>query len=1182
MNLSSSFRTFKIFFRLIPEDQFYPKSLKIRRLFWAKTFKLGFLTSLILLLTSLQLVIASPKESQPLDKVSIEVGLNNETLIQAFKKIEANSPFHFMYRKGDVENIRQLSMEPKRRNVEEFLKWILKGTSLEFKQVNNQILILTDKPGPAELFSFSESFKTAPIANIVKGKVTNSLGSPLNAVSISVKGTDRGTSTDGKGEYSIDAPATGTLIFSYVGYAIQEVPVRNRTLINVEMVEDRVAMEEVVVTSFGIARDKKTLGYGVSRISGEELTNAPTPDITNALSGKVAGVQVSGSGGGFSSSNVTIRGFSSITRSNQPLYVIDGVPIDDGGGGNSVNSGVANSSRVSDINAEDIESMSVLKGAAATVLYGSRAASGVILITTKRGKSGKSVVSLTSNNSVGTINIFPDFQNEYGQGSQGIYGDATDPTRWIARATSWGPRIEGQEVTNILGEKVKLQAYPDNVRDILVHAKTFDNTISFSGATETYNYRISYGNNYQTGLVPANVLKRNNFTVNAGAKITDKFKINTSFSYVNNRSDRTQAGNQGANPLWRAIYAPRSYDVSGIPSVDPQGSQIWYSGSEENPYWSIDHITRQNESNRFYGNINLNYQLTSWLQADLKIGVDAFNTISTGFDDKGVRSNANTASAGAGGMLENTNLTRNLNSYFTFSGNKRMGDFNLSATLGNEIISNYSKYVNTTGLSITLPGFKNLKNFTAYSSSDGYSQTRLMGVFGDFSVDYKSYLNLNIKARNDFSSTLSKANRSIFYPAVAVSFVATEAFPEIQGKFLNYLKLRANVGEVGKGAPSYSTSTYYGTAGAADGFSSTAVNFPFNGLAGYTYSNSAGNLDIRPEFTREIELGTEMSFLNRRLSLDLSVYKRDSRDLIFAVPVPNSSGFSSVIKNAGKLSTKGIEFLITGTPISRQNFNWESSLNFTSFKSIVEELAPGVALISLGGFTSPNIQAVAGEQYGLIYTSQYKRDAEGRMIIKANGLPQAASAVGQSGNPNAKFTAGFSNSLSYKSLTFSFLFDLKYGGDLLSRTVGDLRINGVAKETAEYDRFNADGTVAKPYLFPGVYEDGKPNITQVSAQDYWGLAGKYSAWEGYVLDATFLKLREVSLVYKFNNKMIERIKFVSRLELAVYGRNLWTYAPNFPHLDPEQNVLGISNARGLEFGIQPVPLTVGATLKASF
>ncbi|MEO6133538.1 MAG: SusC/RagA family TonB-linked outer membrane protein [Ginsengibacter sp.] len=1144
--------------------------------------RIGIVTTTLLIATAAQLLFASPLKSQSIDEVDINIGLNNETLIQAFHKIEVQSPFRLMYRSEDVKNIRNLMVKSSKQSVEDFLIAILSKTSLTYRQVNNQILIMQAKPAKGIVNGTSGIESVTLLANIVQGRVTNSMGDPLTGVSVTVKGSKNGTSTDANGEYSIDVPANSVLVFTYISFVSKEINLKNQKTVNVQLVEDSKAMQEVVVTSFGIQRDKKTLGYGVSRVSGEELTNAPTPDVTNALAGKVAGVQVSGSGGGFSSSNVTIRGFSSITRSNQPLYVIDGVPIDNGGGGNSVNSGVANSSRVSDVNPEDIESMSVLKGAAATVLYGSRAASGVILITTKKGKMGKSLVSITSNNAVGTINRFPDYQNEYAQGTKGIYGDATDPNRWIARATSWGPRIAGQKVKNILGDEVTLQAYPDNTRDILTHSKMFDNTLSFSGANEKYNYRISYGNNYQTALVPNNKMLRNNFSVNAGAKITDKFKVNTSFSYVNNRSNRTQAGNQGANPLWRAIYAPRSYDVTGLPSVDSQGKQIWYSSSEENPYWSMEHIRRDLESNRFYGNINLNYAFTSWLQADLKIGVDAFNNNSSGFDDQGVRSNANTASAGKGGLVENQNLTRNLNTYFTLSGNKKVGEFNVSATVGNEIISNYSKFVNTTGLSITIPGFANLKNFTSFSSSDGYEKTRLIGLFGDLSIDYKSYLNLNIKARNDFSSTLSKVNRSIFYPAIALSFVATEAIPSLQSNFLSSAKIRANVGEVGKGAPAFSTSTYYGTAGAADGFGSTAVNFPFNGLAGYTYFNSAGNENIKPEFTREIELGTELSFFNYRMSLDLSVYKRDSRDLIFAVPVPTSSGFSSLIKNAGKLSTKGIEFLLSGTPIKNNNFTWESSLNFTSFKSIVKELAPGVSLISLGGFTSPNIQAVAGQQYGLIYSSQYKRNDKGQMIIKANGLPQVASSVGQSGNPNAKYTAGFSNNLKYKNLSLYFLLDLKQGGDLLSRTVGDLRINGVAKETAEFDRFNKDGTISTPYLFEGVYEDGTPNKTYVSAQDYWGLSGKYSAWEGYVLDASFLKLREVSLTYTFDKKMLSKTKFISRLEFSIYGRNLFTYAPNFPHLDPEQNVLGISNARGLEFGIQPVPRTLGATIKATF
>ena len=1018
------------------------------------------------------------------------------------------------------------------------------------------------------------------VTGTVTGKDDNR---PVPGVSIKIEGTNIGVITDADGRFAIKAAVGSHFNVTSIGFANQRILITANNDYKVLLEEENKNLQEVVITSFGIQRDKKTLGYGVSTLNSESLTKAPTPDITNALAGKVAGVQVSGSGGGFASSNVTIRGFSSITRSNQPLYVIDGVPIDNGGGNNGINTGVASTSRVADINPEDIESMSVLKGAAATVLYGSRAASGVILITTKKGKAGtKNLVSLASTTTLGSINLFPAYQNEYAQGINGIYGDATNPFGWVARSTSWGPRIAGQSVKDIMGNTVTLQAYPNNVRDILQNTTSFDNNLSFSGASETFNYRVSYSNSTQNALVPGNKLDRNNFSINAGANITNKLKLTTSFSYVNNKSNRTQAGNQGANPLWRAIYAPRSYDISGLPVTDAAGNQIWYSTAEENPYWSIDHITSNQELNRFFGNMGLKYDFTSWLQADLKVGVDVFSNNFTGFDDKGVRSNANTASAGAGGLTESQNLTRNLSSYFTLSANKTYGVFNLSATLGNEILSDYGKSINATGRSITIPGFANLRNFTAFNAAGNYVQTRLMGVFADLSVGYKSYLNLNLKARNDFSSTLSKANRSIFYPAVALSFVATDAFPSLKGNLLTSAKLRANVGEVGKGASAYDTGTYYGTAGAADGFSSTAVIFPFNNLAGYTYGNGAGNLDIMPEFTREIELGTELSFLNNRISLDFSVYKRDSRNLIFGVPVPNSSGFSSITKNAGKLSTKGLEFLLSATPVKSSNFNWDMGLNFTTFKSVVKELAPGVNLISLGGFTSPNVQAVSGQQYGLLYSNMFLRNSQGKMIIKDNGLPQATNEVGAVGNPNPKFTVGLTNSFTYKDFNLSFLVDFKYKGDILSRTIGDLQINGVAKETAEFGRFNADGTVAKPYLFDGVKADGSPNTTYVSAQDYWGLSGRHVAWEGYVLDATFLKLREITLAYSLPKSFLASTKFISKLQISVFGRNVLTYAPNFPHLDPEQNVLGVGNARGLEFGIQPVARTFGATLRATF
>jgi TonB-linked SusC/RagA family outer membrane protein len=1000
-------------------------------------------------------------------------------------------------------------------------------------------------------------------------------GEPLPGISIRIAGTTQGTTTDVDGKFSLSAAATSTLIISGIGYVEQKVVIGNRNLINITLETNAQNLDEVVVTSFGIQRDRKTLGYGVSEIKADQLAKAPTTDVTNSLAGKVAGVQVSGAGGGFAGSNVTIRGFTTFTGSNQPLYVVDGIPLDNSGGNNSVNTGVVNSSRISDINPQDIANVSILKGAAATVLYGSRAASGAILITTKKGQKGThNQLNFSSNTAVGTVSRFPDFQNAYAQGSNGNYINNV--------SGSWGPQMTGQTVTNWFGEEETLQAYPNNIRDILQNSISSQNDLSFSGANDKFDYRVAYGFATETGLVPNNKLYRNNLSVNAGMQMTEKFKISTSFSISNNTSDRTQSGNQGANPLWRGIYAPRSYDLTNLPFEDAAGNQLWYA-AEDHPYWSIEHIKNHREVNRFYGNLNMKYDILSWLQADLKVGADIFTSRLKGFDDKGIRSNGNTSSAGAGGVREQSNAVRNINSYFTLTGNKRLNDnFNLMATIGNEIIVNYSNDLEAIGLGIVVPGFDNLKNFITYNPSSSITKQRGIGVFADVVLDYKSFLSINAKARNDFPSTLLTGNRSIFYPALAISFVPTEAFPSLKSDILNAAKIRANVGEVGKGADPYAIGSYYGRAAASDGLGSTAVNFPFNGLAGYTFNNSTGNPNLTPEFTREYELGTELSLFNNRLAIDASFYRRDTRNLIFSVPVPASSGFTSLVTNAGKLSTKGIELLLTGIPVQHEHFSWEASLNFTKFKSIVKELAPGVNNISIGGFTSPNVRLVAGEEYGQIWSNAYTRDDQGRMIIGSNGLPQVTSAVQKVGNPNPKFTMGLTNTFRYKDFSLSFLIDFKYKGDQLSRTIGDLRINGVAAETAEYPRFNADGTPNTPYVFEGVLADGTPNTIGVTAQQYYGLQGKYVAWEGYVLDATYLKLREANLTYVLPSSLFDTIKFIKGLQVSVYGRNLFIYAPNYPHLDPEQNLLGVSNARGLEFGIQPTSRIIGGSLRVQF
>lgn len=1022
---------------------------------------------------------------------------------------------------------------------------------------------------------YSNNLANTPQQVTVHGVVVNGQGQPIQNASIRVKGSNEGSQTDATGAFSFESSkSSGTLIISHVSYQTKEVAIVSGSAMRITMDDDASNLEEVVVTSFGIQRDRKTLGYGVGEVKADELAKAPTTDVTNALAGRLAGVQVSGSGGGFAGSNITIRGFSTFTGSNQPLYVVDGIPLDNSGGGNSVNTGVINSSRISDINPQDIESMSVLKGAAATVLYGSRAASGVILITTKKAKKGvRNQVSVGTNTAVGMVSRMPEFQNDYAQGSNGNYNNSV--------TGSWGPKIAGQEVTNWFGDKENLQAFPNNISDILKNSVSSVNDLSFTGSGEKFDYRVSYGYTLETGLLPNNELKRNNISANASTQLTDKFKVGTSFSYVNNVSDRTQGGNQGANPLWRGIYAPRSYDLTNMPFEDAEGNQLWFA-PEDHPLWSIANVRNNSEVNRFYGNINLKYDILPWLAADLKVGADVFSMTSKGFDNKGIRSNGNTSSAGAGGVQDRSIAMKNINSYFTLTANRKVSEnWNLIATVGNEIIANNRNTLQSTGLGIVLPDFDNQSNFLTFNTAGTITENRQIGVFADVVMDFKSYLSLNVKARNDFSSTLSKGNRSIFYPAAAVSFVLTEAFPDLKSNVLTSAKIRANVGEVGKGTDPYATNTYFGRSSASDGFVSTLVSFPFNGLAGYTLNNSAGNVDLQPEFTREYELGTELSFYSGRISFEGSVYKRDTRNLIFAVPAPSSSGFTSVVTNAGSLSTKGIEMMLNLVPVQKENFTWRSGFNFTKFKSIVEELAPGVNNISIGGFTSPNVRLVAGEEYGQIWSNAYQRDDMGRMIVNANGLPKPTTNVQKVGNPNPKFNLGWTNDLNYKDFSLSFLFDFKYKGDIMSRTIGDLRIQGVAKETAEFERIDGSGEVTKPYLFEGVYEDGTTNTTHVTAQQYYSLQGKYVAWEGYVLDATFVKLREANLTYKLPARIFEGQKFIKGVTLSVYGRNLWTYSPNFPHLDPEQNLLGISNARGLEFGFSPTPRTIGGSVRFS-
>ncbi len=1013
------------------------------------------------------------------------------------------------------------------------------------------------------------------------GKVSDDKGVPMTGVTVSVKGTNTRTSTDASGNFSLTVPASATTLeFSYVGFSLREVAIGNQTSFNVSMQPADAALSEVVVTSFGIVRDKKTIGYDVTTLSGAEVNRAQTPNLTNALAAKIPGVRVQGSGGSFSGSSIIIRGYNTFTGNNQPLFVVDGIPIDNGGGGNPLQNGPANSNRAIDINPEDIETMTVLKGPSAAALYGSRAANGVILITTKKGKSGQKNITFSTSYQIENVNRMPDYQNQYAQGIGGVFNGLTN--------ASWGPEITGQTVaqynpaTNAFDRNAPLQAFPDNVKEIFQTGKTWNNNLSFSGGTDRSTFRFAYGYLRSEGVISNNVLNRHNFTVNTTSKITNKLTVAIAGTYSNNASRRTQQGNQLSNPLFRGWFMPRSYDVKGLPFENAIGEQRYPMG-EDHPLWTIKHNRFNDEINRFIGSIGLNYKLTSWLQADYKIGADVFSTFRHGYDQIGARGGANTTANLAGGVIENRNQFRSYNSNFYLTATRKIKDFNVAAILGNEISQRNVRNLQTIGRGVIVRDFEQIKNTTTISTPTvGSSMYRLMGVYADVTVGYKNYVTVNGTVRSDWSSIFTEGNRQFWYPSVNVALNVTEIAPQLKNNVVDNIKLRGNISKVGKGTEDfvYSTESYFVGGGSADGFG-PVINYPFNGLQSFSLSNAAGNANLQPEFTTNSEIGLDLSFFRSRLTVDFTLYKQKSTNLIFGVPTAPSSGVTSVVQNAGDMTTRGIELAIGGTPVKSRSVEWNINANFTQFKSMVDKLAPGVSVITLAGFVTPNVRLVAGDEYGQIYGNAYQRDTKtGKIIVGANGLPLITPGVQKIGNPNPKFLIGVTNTLTVKGVTLSFLVDYKKGGDQYSRNLADLQRNGAVAETAEFPRFNG-ATASTPYLFDAVYTNGNPNTTYVSAEQYYGNSGKYAAAEGFIYETTWLRLREASLSYSLPANMVKRTPF-GAAEIGVFGRNLWLHAPNYPHLDPEQNALGVSSAQGLEFNALPQTRTLGVNLRLTF
>jgi TonB-linked SusC/RagA family outer membrane protein len=1051
----------------------------------------------------------------------------------------------------------------------------------------------------------------------VSGRITDrASGDPLPGANVYLLELNRGASANPDGNYTIAAVPGGTytMIASFIGYKERRTRITvgtSNVVENIALESDLLGLDELVVTAFGIERDRKSLGYGAQTVGGQELGLARTTNVVNALSGKVAGVRINSSNGMVgSSSAIFIRGFTTFTQSNQPLFVVDGIPIDNSGGGTALQNGVSNSNRAIDINQDDIESITVLKGPAAAVLYGSRAASGAVIITTKKGGTvnGRNVVNYSVSYAFDDVNRYPDMQNEYGQGTAGIYnpisisswgprfGSASIPctpvTAGVAStcnssAVPLAPRVAAALAAQGLPQTATYQAVPNNVKDLFKTGSNMQHNLSVSGAHSSGNYTLSYGNLVQTGVLESNELTRHNLRANSIFQLTDRLSASVSAQYIISNSDRSQIGNQLSNPLFRAWFLPRNYDVKNLPWADAAGGNVYFDGID-NPFWSLRNNLWSDQLNRTIGNVSLDYSINDWMSLSYKAGTDVYTQTIEAYDQIGNTGGANTgsATAGTGGILNQTITSQDFYSYLNLTANRNItNDIKVSALLGNEIAQLKSNSNSVIGRTLTVRNFRNISNAANFSPSSGFSQTRLIGLYGDVALSYRDYLTLNLTGRNDLSSTFAKDNRSYFYPSVALSFLLTDAVPSLKNDIMNYLKLRGNIATVGRTAPVYSTATYYFTAGIADGFG-PSILYPFGNLSGFTFGNAANNPEIGPEFTTSAEIGVDVAFLNDRIGLDLTYYKSKTTDIILAVPISAASGNTSALRNAGELSSSGWEVLLKSTPYRSRNFRWDITLNWSKNETMVESLAPGVTSIALGGFVTPQTRLQAGSPYGVLWGNYWLRDDQGRLQINPNtGIPLFTNDQKVVGNPNPDWVGGITQSLSYRGLNLSFVIDVRQGGDLISRNVLDMQRNGAGKETAEFPRYNPDGTINKPYVIPGVFASGpnagQANTVAVSVQDYWTLyAANGSVAETYVYDGSFQRLRELSFSYTVPSRLLTSTPFRA-LEVGVNGRNLWLNAPNYPHFDPETNAQGVSNSQGLEFNALPQTRSFGFFLRTT-
>ncbi len=1048
----------------------------------------------------------------------------------------------------------------------------------------------------------------------ITGKITSTqdnLGIP--GATVVVVGTTIGTTTDVDGNFKITLPATAKSIrVTALGMKPKQVDLGASNNIDFALDLDALQLNEVIVSAIGIKQEKKAVGYSTQSVSGESISKAGQTNVLNGLSGKVAGIQITNAAGTPGGSvNIRLRGVTSINGNNDPLFIVDGISLDNShdasgnpdNGGNNYLESVNNSNRLVDLNPDDIESVNVLKGPAAAALYGINASNGAIIITTKKGgkKVGGGVnVVVGSSFTWSEVNKLPELQNKFVKGSGGLYksyessssgswGPSGDSSYWNPGAPTPfnqnGQLIGATEAAATPGA-IKFSPF-DNVGQFFRTGFTTENNVSMSGGNDVSTYRMSFSRLADDGIVPTSNFKRYTLSIAGSSNISNKLSATGNISYSKSGGRRVQQGSNTSGLMLGLLRTPISFDNSNG-NTDPEatnayifadGSQRNYRGGVgyDNPYWTINQNPFNDDVNRMFGSVSANFKAYSWMDVTYRIGTDFYSDRRKQILAIGSRT------LPQGQIFQQDIFYRHVNSDLFVTLNKKFNeDFTGSLLVGNNVFGSFksNSYVEGTGLSF--PDFQNISVATTIITRQTDTKYRTHAFYSSAKLNYKDYLFLDLTGRLESSSTLPKDNNTFFYPSVSLGWVFTDAL-KMNNKTLPYGKLRVSYAIVGKDAPVYALNNYFTQGVFGDGWTN-GITFPFNGIVGYSVDNTLGNLNLRPEKTKSFEIGADLKFLDNRLGLDVTYYNNKSIDQILAVPIAGSSGYRAQIKNAGSIKNTGLEVVLYAKPVKTKNFEWEISLNWARNRNKVLALADGIKELFLNGFEGSAIYAVVEQPYGQIYGSRWLRDGSNRIVInEADGLPIQDATVGVIGDPNPDWTGGVTNTFTYKGFAFSFLVDIKSGGDIWNGSRGALTFFGRSLETE-----NRGATK----VFEGVrgYYDTNNNLivtgdanTVVATLDqsyYQGIGSGFNGpTEQFVEDGSYVKLREVTLSYSIDKKWLKKTPFGS-IDISLIGRNLWLKT-DYKGVDPETSLTGAGNSLGIDYFNMPSVRSYGFSVRVT-